>query len=476
MSWIFSRSLMEMYADADYANSLFSQEGVEESSEVSCSGGGLFAELNVMPTRHKFWHNDKTMEASKLSRFGRTLHLLTDDLGGDVLMWYRAVFHAKTSVRRVKVQESREKDPDSGKSLNGLLARYDPASCSWKTRRCSLLEDSVLSLETWPRWGMWEDGESYLQQTAVPPTSENAAGYWLGTPTASMSVRSEEWRGGAKLPTPAEFALGKQVGHPNSYSNLTQQIKAGWLPTPRCIATSGSRIITDDGVRTNRAGTMRFGISLSDLVKRPNLMQQRKERFATPTTMDRLLPKSPAALAREATTARPGRSRPANLRDQVSNAQNWPTPCCHDYKVGVNGYGLGALIKKLPTPTATMYKGWSPGHNRADGDDRLDYTIEREANQAGTPGHLNPTWVEGMMGWLAGWTSLEPLDPALMQDFIDQRGASGWADGSWQHRCSPFVSGKTPFRNERIMAIGNGQVSLCAATAFTLLLERLNKK
>ena len=57
-----------------------------------------------------------------------------------------------------------------------------------------------------------------------------------------------------------------------------------------------------------------------------------------------------------------------------------------------------------------MHKGWSKNHNRADSDDRIDYTIEREAHEAGTPGRLNPTWVEWLMGWPLGWTDLKPLE------------------------------------------------------------------
>ena len=60
-----------------------------------------------------------------------------------------------------------------------------------------------------------------------------------------------------------------------------------------------------------------------------------------------------------------------------------------------------------PTPTATQFKGWSPGHNRANTDDRLDYKVEREGGMGG--GTLNPTWVEWLMGWPLGWTSTEPM-------------------------------------------------------------------
>ena len=64
------------------------------------------------------------------------------------------------------------------------------------------------------------------------------------------------------------------------------------------------------------------------------------------------------------------------------------------------------------TATATASKGWSPNHNRAMTDDRLDYSVEREPSQPGQktpPMRLNPEWVELLMGWPKGFTSLEPL-------------------------------------------------------------------
>ncbi len=56
----------------DYANSHSLPGLVEEYSEGNYSDGEQFAQLSVMPTPHKFWRNDKTMEFSNLSRFGMT--------------------------------------------------------------------------------------------------------------------------------------------------------------------------------------------------------------------------------------------------------------------------------------------------------------------------------------------------------------------------------------------------------------------
>ena len=121
--------------------------------------------------------------------------------------------------------------------------------------------------------------------------------------------------------------------------------------------------------------------------------------WPTPTTMETLPPKSPEALHKEATVARPGRSRPANLRDCVHPEQmeawkesqkTWPTPCTRDYK-GINA---------------------SEGLTRKDGKSRMDQlpnAVAYGGTQTPQKGQLNPSWVEWLMGWPIGWTDLKPL-------------------------------------------------------------------
>ena len=142
----------------------------------------------------------------------------------------------------------------------------------------------------------------------------------------------------------------------------------------------------------------------------PMLAQTTKEIesgfWATPTTMDKLPPKSTKALHREATIARPSRSKPANLRDQVSNMQNWPTPTvCGNYnRKGLSktsGDGLATAVMRFPTPTAHNAKETNAPSEALRNEPSL-------AHHAG--GKLNPTWVEWLMGWPLGWTDLKPLE------------------------------------------------------------------
>ena len=80
-----------------------------------------------------------------------------------------------------------------GTSSDGLLARFDPNSCSWKTFQLSLFEGESKSLDILPRWGMTRGGELWQRPTPERPTSAAVGGAWV-TATASdtISVRTPE--------------------------------------------------------------------------------------------------------------------------------------------------------------------------------------------------------------------------------------------------------------------------------------------
>jgi hypothetical protein len=162
---------------------LFSQALVEAFSGANSWDGEPCARLNVMPTAHPFWRNGKPMEPSRLSRFGLTLRLLTADRGEELLTWFRAAFHAKTSASQDQETDSTESAAASGVKWRGSFARYDRASSTWKTLQCSFLEDSIEYSETWPRSGAMRNGECYLRPMLAPRTYEKDSGF-LPTPVA----------------------------------------------------------------------------------------------------------------------------------------------------------------------------------------------------------------------------------------------------------------------------------------------------
>lgn len=167
---------------------LFSQALVEEYSAGTSLAGEPCAQLNVMPTPHKFWRQDKTMDASDHSRFGLTSQLLTEGPGLELLTSYLAASHARTSAKGALAPASPESEAAFGPTWHGSFAKYDPVTSSWKTQQGSLLEDSTVFSETWPKWGSMQGGVCYLRPSLAPTTYANASGL-LPTPTKSWAER-----------------------------------------------------------------------------------------------------------------------------------------------------------------------------------------------------------------------------------------------------------------------------------------------
>nr|WP_245526297.1 hypothetical protein [Nitratifractor salsuginis] len=155
----------------------------------------------------------------------------------------------------------------------------------------------------------------------------------------------------------------------------------------------------------------------------------------------------------------------------LATAVRFPTPTASAANQSYRTEHAGGLrldeyvVAKYPTPTATAHKGWSPGHNRADSNDRIDYTVEREASQSSKPGRLNPDWVEWLMGWPIGWTNINRKE-------IDESWT--WATDPADVGAVQRVTHRREHRARRIKAIGNGQVPDAMVLAW-LVLNRIKE-
>ena len=165
---------------------------------------------------------------------------------------------------------------------------------------------------------------------------------------------------------------------------------------------------------------------------------------------------------------------------------NWPTPTVSDsgggvrpakkggkgwYNVNKDGTRWGAILrdavpaheKKWPTPTASDHKGKNSAIRKSTGKvrmDRLDHVNEKTGGKE----RLNPDWVEWLMGWPIGWTSLDPLDTQLalwwkigISDF------TYWEkDPAEESLSSVFhiyrLTNVIKHRSDRLRCCGNGQV------------------
>ena len=149
--------------------------------------------------------------------------------------------------------------------------------------------------------------------------------------------------------------------------------------------------------------------------------------WATPNTMDFLPTRSDDGVLKQATGARKGRTRPANLREQVDNRtceiykeSHWPTP--NTPSGGAKADGSAPQGMNGGKGPRNMMKGqFKPGAK------------------------LNPDWVEQLMGLPPGWTQLSGAEPG----------------GN---------------RIDRLRLLGNGVVPATAEKAFRTLLGRIENE
>ena len=119
--------------------------------------------------------------ASRHFLFGTMFVPSTDAHGKALLTWYRAASRARTSALPATATASTASAPGSGGKCPESSARYDRATCSWKTHQLSLDGDWEPYSETWPRWGMMRGGEFWELPTPELPTSATASGLSLPT-------------------------------------------------------------------------------------------------------------------------------------------------------------------------------------------------------------------------------------------------------------------------------------------------------
>lgn len=199
---------------------IYSQALVAASLPANCSDTDACAPSSGSPTpKPCLWH-DKTMDASRHSRFGMTCKPLTDDLGAELLTSWLAAFRVKTSQSQGGVQASPESAAECGSTWRASLARFDPATSSWKTAQHSLLEDLELSLVIWPRSGMTAAGQCWELPMSGRRTSATGFGLWA-TPSASDSTR-----GGTITDSMTGISLVQQMNTPHRWPTPTTQDNA----------------------------------------------------------------------------------------------------------------------------------------------------------------------------------------------------------------------------------------------------------
>jgi hypothetical protein len=190
----------------------------------------LFAPLSGTKTLETNLSNDKKTEPYQDSQFGMTSAPLTGSRGTESSILSVAVFRAKTSAQQDTEKDLKEKDQAFGRKWQGSLAKWDQDLFLWKTHQLSLITDSVQLLESFPRWGIMQDGELWeltiqdYHTTAIGagllPTIVKTEGMsFLGGPLRS----TETWRDTGRL-SHRLIGLWKNFAHREMNGRIKQKI------------------------------------------------------------------------------------------------------------------------------------------------------------------------------------------------------------------------------------------------------------
>ena len=373
MSWLFSRALVAAY------------------SAANSSGGEPCAPLNVTPSPRPFWRNDKTMDVVSRSPFGLTWRRLTDDRGAELLTWFRAGFPARTSVAPERAQESKARKAGSGGSLPGYLAKFDPATRSWRTPQCSLFGGSEEFSATWPRWGMMRAGECYPLPT---PSGLSALRAVIDR---HLTTCGNESGLSPRMQTPvSDDAVERTEGKFNSRGEPKLSAQVIRMPTARVSSANGP------SQAEIAAGDPKRRLETAVIVRMPSATVQ------DVCGRDRQNQKDGSVILSLLGTVRRAPTTKASDGSHCSGGHRGSADTLTDWL-------------RLPTPMKRDHKG--PMLEKKGSTEPLkDYLPNAIGETCAAGGQLNPQWEDWFMGWPIGWTDARHSATDRFRQWLDSHG------------------------------------------------------
>ena len=425
---------------------LFSQALVEEYSQDICSDGELSVQSSGSPTQLAYCALDKMTKFSRLSRFGMTFKPLTASHGEELCKLYREAFLAKILVQQEKAQESPENEVGCGEKWRALLGKYDRNTRSWKTAQCSLFEDLELSLETFPRWGSMRNGECWERQTLVQTIRGTESG---------LSENKKLW------PTPCLPGNGGT----NGKAKMQKMLAEKW-PTPD--ANCGQR-----GTQPNWTPKRKSGQPAQYTINQA----VRDKMFRTPTAHNAKECNSPSEKNRNTPTLATHAGGKLNP-DWVEWLMNWPNKWSDlnvfDPKEFERWQKTSATPLQKSVQMRTMWWNRDPSQtsHRSQHEQQQEQQHCDSLHQVSRVASCESTMERSHEG-----QDLPVLRDSVHLQTIERKNLQS---GMWKQTCMdetqivPRVGGTGIATVDRLKAIGNGQVPLCAATAWRILTESNN--
>ena len=388
---------------------LYSQVLVEAFLEDTSLDGEQCVQSSGSSTPQAYCAPDKMTGFSRLSRFGMTFKPLTESRGEELLTLYLEAFHAPTFPQQEKEQELMEKPLECGEKWRGSFTKYDPDTSLWRTHQCSLLGDLELFSESWPQWGLMRNGECWEQRTLEQTIR--------GTESGLLPNGVDSFH------TPNTTGLD---GGSNSRRALKKKTEK-W-PTPRTKGMCG-------------------GTGSWDLLNKNTTVEE----------------------ARLMGAGNGGKLNP----DWVEWLMNWPIKWSD-----LNGFNkkefqrwqeASATVIQSAGALRTMWWDSDPSQTPF-GQQHIEQSKKQHSNSLSEMSR-NITRQSEMEG------SFQGSDLSVLRDDIHIQKTKGknLQSGVWEQACMdeaqivPRTSQTVMARVDRLKAIGNGQVPLCAATAWRVL-------
>ena len=193
---------------------------------------------------------------------------------------------------------------------------------------------------------------------------------------------------------------------------------------------------TPSSVTWPKWGTMRTGELLEQMTQELDTAAKESGFWPTPTA-------TPYGSNQGGSAGRTGKVRPS--LQSMAKQNQWPTPSARDWR---SGKASDEVYHSNSRP--------------------LNEVVERSES-----GSLNPDWVEWLMNWPLRWSSLDPLPGERIDEWqCKSLRNMWWLDEPTQ---TPRVAKNTPYRTDRLKAIGNGQVPQSLALAFECLYRRQHR-
>lgn len=368
-------------------------------SEDSTSGSrspfpkpASFATSKLTDTASGFWLPECLTAASIPAPSGETCAPSTGDPGVDAWISSLAASRARTSAMQDGERASEEGGAGCGPSSPDWLAKYDPATCSWRTSALSLFEEWTSCLETWPPSGTMRNGYVCRQQRSALRTSERGSS---SLHTLKMDMTGELW------PTPAASNPGSNQSEGESQARDGLGMASRMWPTPN--VPNGGRTLSPDAIASKGA---------TEKGKRQVGLENVASLWPTP----------------KSSAENYGQPRENDRGDLQAATSLWGTPTSSDWK-GPNLSGSGSAssrsvatqaLQQWGTPTTRDWKDGACANSAVETNGLLGRQVCRVSlpdQETETPGEptskpsrtLNPRFVEALMGFPIGWTVCEAL-------------------------------------------------------------------